>query len=81
MKYIITFGTNHLKDFNIDAAKTALIVEGNDEYEARNQVFNFNGIGDKFCTSYDYSQILKFKDRGFEEITLEDLEKLRFSKK
>jgi len=73
MKYIITFGSAHLKDFNINPAKTALIVQGNDEFNARDKVFNFNGINDNFCTSYDYSTISKFKEMGFKEVTLEEL--------
>ena len=77
MKYIITFGSAHLKDFNINPAKTALIVEGNDEHEARDKVFNFNGISNNFCTSYEYSEMEKFKKLGFKEITLDELEKLR----
>jgi len=77
MKYIITFGSAHLKDFNINAMRVALVVEGDTEWEARDKVFNFNGINDNFCTSYDYSEISKFEKLGFKEVTLEELEKLR----
>ena len=77
MKYIITFGSAHLKDFNINPAKTALIVEGSTDYEARDKVFRVKGIGDKFYTCYDYSMISRFKQMEYKEITLEELEKLR----
>ena len=77
-KYIITFGSDHLTAFKVRALKVAIIIEAKNEQEARKLAFAFDGLGEKFCTSYEYNTIKKSLDRyGIKIITLEDLEKLR----
>ncbi len=72
-KYIITFGGNHLRDFNVDSLLTMVVIEAKDENLARAEVFN-SKIGAKFCTSYPYSKAEYLKEQyGLVEITLKEL--------
>ena len=83
MKFIITFGSSQLNEFNVKPNDVALIIEAENENEARNQVCNFKGIGERFCTSYAYEKhIDEFVNKyNMKEYTLEDLEKLRIKGK
>lgn len=77
-KYIITFGSGQLLGFQVNPLKVALIIEADNENSARQKVFNFYGIGSKFCTSYPYSKIEEFKTKfNMREYTLDDLEDSR----
>ncbi len=76
-KYIFTFGSRHLKEFNVNPMEVMLIVEAENEGSARDKVFNFPGIGEYFCTSYRYSRKHEFNKFNMVEYTLEDLEKER----
>lgn len=80
MKLLVTFGSGHLKEFVIGNPNTVLlVVEGKDWADCRNNVFNFKGIGEMFCTTYDYSEKDEFITKwNMKEYTLEDLERLRF---
>lgn len=81
-KYIITFGSSQLEDFDIkkldpsgSADNIVVVIEALTENEARKIAFNFNGIGTKFCTSYPYSYMKEMKEKwGMSEYTLDDLE-------
>lgn len=79
MKYIFTFGSNHLKDFSVRAMDVMLVVEGETVSDARSKVFQFDGIGKYFCTSYPYTEkiVEKFYNYGMKEFSLIDLESLR----
>lgn len=79
MKFIITFGSGQLTDFSVNPLNVMLIIEAKNDNEAREIVFNFDGIGSRFCTSYNYET---YKDEfinsyNMKEYTLKDLEKLR----
>jgi hypothetical protein len=78
MKYIATFGSNQLNQFNVNSMNVMLVLEGNYE-DIRTQLFNFPGIGANFCTTYNYEAVVEeFKNKfKMKEYTLEDLEKLR----
>lgn len=78
-KYMITFGSDHLKCFKVNAARTILIIDAKNEEEARNLAYNVEGIGDKFCTSYIYNlnNSNLFKNNSF--LTLEELEAKRLN--
>ncbi len=52
-KYIVTFGSNHLKGFNVNPLKTYVVIQGVDEQSAREILFR-GEIGNKFCTTYPY---------------------------
>ena len=62
-KYIFTFGSNHLPTLNniLRPMQIMLIVTSNNESTARKKVFD-SFVGDKFATSYDYSEAQQFKD-------------------
>lgn len=73
-KIVVTFGTGQLQGFNVIPNDVALIVEGDDEFKAREKVFQ-SEIGDNFCTSYlyeDYIDDFIFK-YNMTEYTLEEL--------
>lgn len=53
-KYIITFGSGQLTDFSVNPNNVMLVIEAKNENEARMQAFNYPGIGERFCTSYNY---------------------------
>ena len=55
-KFIITFGSSQLDEFYVRPNDVALIIEAKNENEARTKVFNFKGIGERFCTSYPYEK-------------------------
>ena len=77
-KYIFTFGSGQLTEFNVRPNDVALIIEANNENEARSIVFDYDGIGDKFCTSYPYSYIDQFKNEyNMKEYSLDELESRR----
>lgn len=77
-KYIITFGSGQLGDFNVSPNNVALVIEAENESIARGIVFDFPGIGSRFCTSYDYSYIEDFISKyDMKVFTLDDLENLR----
>lgn len=82
-KFIITFGSSQLDEFYVRPNDVALIIEAKNENEARTKVFNFKGIGERFCTSYAYEKhIDEFVNKyNMKEYTLEDLEKLRIKGK
>ena len=72
-KYIFTFGSSHLKEFAVFASDVLLIVEADNEVEARKIVFD-SPIGDKFCTSYPYERYIDdFKNYNMIEYTFEEL--------
>ena len=76
-KYFFTFGSGHLKEFNVDSMRVMLIVEAENESKAREMIFNYPGIGEYFCTSYGYSMKGDFDMYNMTEYTLADLEKKR----
>ena len=80
-KYIFTFGSSQLNEFFVNPTIVALIVQAENENIARNEVFQFSGIGERFCTSYPYDEYIDefINDYGMKEFTLEDLEKLRIN--
>ena len=81
-KYLFTFGSAHLKDFEVNPQEVLLVVEGEHEHEARAKVFGFKGIEDKFCTSYPgYHEKKKKKRYNMVEFSLEQLENLRIEEK
>ena len=82
-KFIITFGSSQLDEFYVRPNDVALIIEAENENEARNQVCNFKGIAERFCTSYQYEKYIdEFVNKyNMKEYTLEDLEKLRIKGK
>lgn len=76
-KFIATFGSNQLKEFDVRAMNVMLIIEGKNENEARKPLFEepFNG---KFSFSYPYEKAEEFKKTyGMKEYTMEQLLKLR----
>ncbi len=78
-RWIITFGSDHLPEIahKIRPLKIMLIIEAPTEKEARDIVFK-SFIGEKFATSYFYSQAERFKeDYNMIEYSLQDLETLR----
>jgi hypothetical protein len=78
-KYIITFGSAHLPDFQVNATYVALIIEAEDENAAREVVFAVPGIGARFAFSYPYSKMPEFAEKyNMVEMTLNELERLRF---
>lgn len=79
MKTIITFGSGQLTEFFVRPTSVMLVIEADDENEARGIAFDFPGIGGRFCTSYEYTDenVMKFHRFGMKEYTLEDLENLR----
>ena len=83
MKFIITFGSSQLDEFYVRPNDVALIIEAENENEARNQVCNFKGIGERFCTSYPYEKYIdEFVNKyNMKEYTFEDLENLRIKGK
>ena len=69
----MTFGSNQLQNFNVNASNIMLVIEAENEAEARKPLFGepFNGA---FCTSYAYSCASDFKKRfNMKEIGLEAL--------
>ena len=82
-KFIITFGSSQLDEFYVRPNDVALIIEAKNENEARTKVFNFKGIAERFCTSYQYEKYIDefVKRYNMKEYTLEDLEKLRIKRK
>ena len=79
MKTIITFGSGQLTEFFVRPTNVMLVIEAENENEARQKAFNFPGIGRRFCTSYPYTNetVKEFYDYGMKEYTLSDLENLR----
>ena len=82
-KYIFTFGSSQLNEFFVNPNNVALIVEAESGNLARDIVFNYPGIGSRFCTSYHYDEYIDdFKNiYDMKEYTLSDLEKLRINQK
>lgn len=80
-KYIFTFGSSQLNEFFVRPTGVALIVEAENENIARNEVFQFPGIGGRFCTSYLYDEYIDefINEYGMTEYTLDELEKLRIN--
>lgn len=77
-KFIISFGSSQLKKFFVRATYTMVVIEAENMEEARKQAFAFDGIGNEFCTSYDYdSNIEQFIKDGRTILTLEELEAKR----
>lgn len=79
MKYVITFGSGQLNEFYVRPTNVMLVIEALDENSARQEAFDFPGIGSRFCTSYDYDEVKdEFINKyGMSEYTLEDLEAKR----
>ncbi len=72
-KYLFTFGSGQLKNFNVAPQHIVVIVEAPDEISARQKVFK-SKIGAGFCTSYPYSKLEEFKETyKVVEMTLEEL--------
>ena len=75
-KFIITFGSGQLPEVRhlLNPADIMLVVEANDEQEARGEVFD-SFIGNKFCTSYPHEQFAEeFVEKyNMYEITLNEL--------
>lgn len=78
-KYFFTFGSGHLKEFNVMPMDVMLVVEAENESKAREMIFNYPGIGEYFCTSYRYSKKHEFDKFNMIEYKLEDLEKKRIT--
>lgn len=74
-KYVITFGSGQLTEFFVRPTNVMLVIEAEDEYQARQQAFDFPGIGERFCTSYEYEEVKdEFLNQfGMKEFSLEDL--------
>ena len=75
-KYIVTFGSNHLEELRgkVRPMSVILVLEANDENEAREQVFD-SFIGRAFATSYPYSKSIEFQtEYNMVEWTLAELE-------
>jgi len=64
MKYIFTFGSDHLKEVSaiVNPMNIMLVVTAESEGQAREKVFN-SFIGKKFATSYPYSEAQGMKDK------------------
>lgn len=79
MKYVITFGSGQLTEFYVRPVNVMLVIEAENELAARQSVFDFPGIGGRFCTSYKYDEVKdEFINRyGMTEYSLEDLEMKR----
>ncbi len=78
-KYVITFGSGQLTEFFVRPTNVMLVIEAQDENQARQEAFNFDGIGGRFCTSYKYDDVKDefINQYGMTEYTLEDLESKR----
>lgn len=78
-KYVITFGSGQLTEFFVRPTTVMLVIEAEDEYQARQQAFEFSGIGSRFCTSYEYNDVKDefLNDYGMKEYSLEELEMKR----
>ena len=78
-KYVITFGSGQLTEFFVRPTNVMLVIEAENENEARQQAFDFEGIGGRFCTSYQYEDVREeFENKyGMKEYSLEDLESKR----
>lgn len=78
-KYVITFGSGQLTEFYVRPTNVMLVIEAEDENSARQEAFDFPGIGGRFCTSYKYEEVKdKFLNNyGMKEYSLEDLETKR----
>lgn len=75
-KFMFSFGSKHLQDFNVDPAYIFVTVEAEDENAARDIIFNTEGIGRYFCMSYPYTEerIKKFTNEYYmTEMTLQEL--------
>lgn len=79
MKTVITFGSGQLTEFFVRPTNVMLVIEAENVIEARQKAFDFPGIGERFCTSYNYEEVKdEFKNKyGMKEYTLEELESLR----
>jgi len=75
-KTIITFGSEHLKDFDINNGNDIMLVMEEPEKHARDIVMT-SPIGIYFCNSYPYEKYAQeFKDRfKMKEITFDNLMK------
>lgn len=78
-KYVITFGSGQLTEFFVRPTNVMLVIEAQDENQARQEAFDFPGIGCRFCTSYKYDEVKdEFMNQyGMKEYSLEDLESKR----
>lgn len=78
-KYVITFGSGQLTEFFVRPTNVMLVIEAPDESLARQEAFDFPGIGGRFCTSYKYDEVKdEFMNKyGMTEYSLEDLESKR----
>ena len=78
-KYVITFGSGQLTEFFVRPTNVMLVIEADDEDQARQEAFDFDGIGGRFCTSYKYDDVKDefLNQYGMKEYSLEDLESLR----
>lgn len=79
MKTVITFGSGQLTEFFVRPTNVMLVIEAENESQARNKAFNFPGIGSRFCTSYEYDEVKDefLNQYGMKEYSLEDLESKR----
>lgn len=79
MKTVITFGSGQLTEFFVRPTNVVLVIEAENESQARNKAFNFPGIGSRFCTSYEYDEVKDefLNQYGMKEYSLEDLESKR----
>ena len=78
-KFIFTFGGNQLKEVRhqLNPMDVMLVVEAEDEQEARQEVFN-SFIGEIFCTSYPYTYKEEFvADYNMYEVSLRELQILK----
>ena len=78
-KYVITFGSGQLTEFYVRPTNVMLVIEAENEQEARKEAFDFPGIGGMFCTSYEYDEVKdEFINKyGMKEYSLSDLENKR----
>jgi len=74
-QYIASFGSDHLKDYNVNPLSTIIIIEGVDENSARETLVEL--IGTKFCTTYPIDMLKSLQDKfELDVYTLEELKTL-----
>lgn len=78
-KFILTFGEDHLKEFNVRPSEVALTVKAKSGEEAAVIADEVLGIGNKYFGTYRVSNLGRFKiDYNMVEYTLDELESTRF---
>ena len=74
-QYVATFGSYHLKDYNVIPIETIVIVEAKDEDSARDLLID--SIGIDFCTTYPIDMLTYLQDKyKLKVYTLDELKVL-----